>query len=340
MHLVRAAAILHPYTRDKVLEPFRDPRVNIFRGNELERNDLPHVALVFGGDGSVHRVLGALAGSETPLLVVPTGSGNDFADAIGLRSVADSLRAWRRYLDRRDNVRAIDLGVISALEDVTTQLDESAEPVKGRTFAAEDGSFPRPESRLGPTIMRQHLHHLYEQVREERQVYFCCIAGVGLDAEANARANRMSSWMRGHGGYVISVLRALWSHHPRPVNVEWWNQRDGTSGSFVDAPALLVAFGNSPNYGNGMRMLPHAALDDGLLDLCCIRHLPRLKVLRLFHTIFSGRHLGIKEVEYHQVTRLRVAPQEPMPVYADGEFCGSTPVDVSVAPSALQLILP
>ena len=337
---MRAAAILHPYTKDKVLEPFRDPRVNIFRGNELERGDLPHVALVFGGDGSVHRLLGPLAGSDTPLLIVPTGSGNDFAHAVGIRSVADSVRAWRRYLDRGDNVHSIDLGVLSALEDVTTQLDRSGTPVPGETFAFEDGSFPQPESRLGPTIMRQHLHHLYEQVREERQIYFCCIAGVGLDAEANARANRMSSWMRGNGGYIVSALRALWSHTPSEVNVEWWNQRDNTSGSFDGTPALLVAFGNAPNYGNGMRMLPRARLDDGLLDLCFVRSVPKLKVLALFHTIFSGNHLGIREVEYRQVTRLRVAPADPMPIYADGEYCGTTPVDVSVFPGALRLILP
>ena len=83
---VRVAAILHPYENDRLLTPFRLPGANVFRGNSLEPGDLPDAAIVFGGDGSVHRVIQALAGSECPLLVVPTGSGNDFANAIGMRN--------------------------------------------------------------------------------------------------------------------------------------------------------------------------------------------------------------------------------------------------------------
>jgi diacylglycerol kinase (ATP) len=49
---------------------------------------------------------------QTPVLVVPCGSGNDFARALKLCSVRDALDAWRKFLDTRSNVRAIDLGVI------------------------------------------------------------------------------------------------------------------------------------------------------------------------------------------------------------------------------------
>jgi diacylglycerol kinase (ATP) len=50
-----------------------------------------------------------------PVLVVPTGSGNDFARALGLRHIRDSLAAWGRFLAIRDNLRTIDLGLITAL---------------------------------------------------------------------------------------------------------------------------------------------------------------------------------------------------------------------------------
>ena len=76
---MRAAAIAHSYLKSEIVEPFRDARVNVFRGNTLEPNDLPDVAMVFGGDGAVHRVLPSLAYTRTPLLVVPTGSANDLA---------------------------------------------------------------------------------------------------------------------------------------------------------------------------------------------------------------------------------------------------------------------
>ena len=109
---MRAAAIAHSYVKAHVVEPFRDARVNVFRGNTLEPNDLPDVAMVFGGDCAVHRVLPSLAYSSTPLLVVPTGSTNDFARCLGIADSGEALRAWRRYLDCGDNVRRIDLGTV------------------------------------------------------------------------------------------------------------------------------------------------------------------------------------------------------------------------------------
>jgi diacylglycerol kinase family enzyme len=48
-----------------------------------------------------------------PVLVVPHGSGNDFARALHLRSVDDALRAWRQFVSGRGSVRQVDLGVIA-----------------------------------------------------------------------------------------------------------------------------------------------------------------------------------------------------------------------------------
>ena len=46
--------------------------------------------LIFGGDGTIHRHLAQLVKLQIPVLVVPRGSGNDFARALKLRSIADN----------------------------------------------------------------------------------------------------------------------------------------------------------------------------------------------------------------------------------------------------------
>ena len=71
--------------------------------------------LVFGGDGTVHRHLPQLVKLRLPVLVVPHGSGNDFARALHLRSVDDALPAWRQFVSGRGSVRLVDLGVIVLL---------------------------------------------------------------------------------------------------------------------------------------------------------------------------------------------------------------------------------
>lgn len=71
--------------------------------------------LIFGGDGTIHRHLGQLIKLRRPVLIVPCGSGNDFARALALSRTQDSLLQWRQFLTTRQNVRLVDLGTITPL---------------------------------------------------------------------------------------------------------------------------------------------------------------------------------------------------------------------------------
>jgi diacylglycerol kinase (ATP) len=55
------------------------------------------IVVAAGGDGTVHRVLNGLAGTGTPLGVLPIGTGNDFARAFGIPR--DPVAAAARVLD-------------------------------------------------------------------------------------------------------------------------------------------------------------------------------------------------------------------------------------------------
>ncbi len=87
-------------------------------------------------------------------------------------------------------------------------------------------------------------------------------------------------------------------------------------------------------------MLPKARLDDGLLDVCFIDDVSKLTVLRKFHTIYAGRHLDLSVVHYVQTPSLTIETDQPMPIYADGEFVGHTPVRARNIRSALTVIVP
>jgi len=253
------------------------------------------VILIFGGDGTVHRHLRQLARLQLPVLIVPRGSGNDFARALNLHGVADSRRAWKKFCGG-GNVRTIDLGMIRPIES---------------------------------GVAGQSSEH-----------FFCCVAGVGLDAEVARRANRLPRWLRGHGGYVLSLPPALFKFAPLPMKI---SVADGERpGEFVTRsakPTVLVAFANAPAYGGGMKIAPRAELDDGKLEICIVRDMDKLKLFCLFPTVYFGRHLNKREVEYFQAERLRVETEKPLDVYADGEYVCRTPIEVSVARGAMNVIM-
>src|SRR5258708_3648457 len=113
---MRAAAIFGLGCTPKNLKPFQIDESIDWRIGMPAAADQADIILLFGGDGTIHRHLSQLVKLGLPVLVVPAGSGNDFARALGLRRVRDSLAAWRRFRAREDNVRAIDLAVITQLK--------------------------------------------------------------------------------------------------------------------------------------------------------------------------------------------------------------------------------
>jgi diacylglycerol kinase (ATP) len=257
--------------------------------------------LILGGDGTVHRHLLQLRQLNLPVLVVPCGSGNDFARALKLRRVRDSVDAWHRFCSGQDNVRQIDLGVIS--QPAMENADNSA-----RTISA-----PR---------------------------YFCCVGGVGLDVEIARRANLLPRWIRGHGGYPLCLLPALWSFKPPVIRLQA-SSADPVEplAARHDGPAIVAAFANAPAYGGGIKIAPHAQLDDGKLDICVVASMAKARLLRHFPSVYSGNHLHIPEVKYIQSERIRLETERPLDVYADGEYVCQTPVDLTVERSALSVIV-
>jgi diacylglycerol kinase family enzyme len=341
--------MLAPFVKKDVVRPFELPGVNVFWGNELDPNDQPDAVLVFGGDGTLHHHVGTLAFKKIPTLPVPVGSANDFAATMGIESVDDALDAWRNFVQTRANTKLVDLGTVQPLLpfEVTELLAAEpegapAEPWSGETLETmhfvPDG--PRHDlPQLGPRIGLWERRRWIEASSEiDRTHYFCCIAGTGLDAIISRDLADQSRWLKTHGGYVVGLVRGLPGFRPPTVTVSM--EIDGDWQTPVREPAMLIAAGNGPRYGSGMRVAHLADMNDGLLDVCFVRKLSKLRLLRLFHVVFNGRHIGMKEVEYWKATRVRIQTDPVMDLYADGEYVCPTPVELAVQRDALQVIVP
>src|SRR5258708_32114393 len=113
---------------------------------------------------------------------------------------------------------------------------------------------------------------------------------------------------------------------------------NGNSG--VAEPTMLAAVANASAYGGGMKIAPQAKLDDGKLDICVVRAMNKFKLFCMFPMVYFGGHLGFEEVEYDQVATSKIETEQPLDVYADGEFVCQTPVEISVARHALKVIVP
>src|SRR5277367_6780159 len=104
---MRAAAILGLGTSPAQLRPFQDGSpTEWLQGLPTSSSDADAI-LILGGDGTIHRHLPALVRLKLPVLIVPAGSGNDFARALNLRSIHDSQRVWRNFESGKIQPRAV-----------------------------------------------------------------------------------------------------------------------------------------------------------------------------------------------------------------------------------------
>jgi diacylglycerol kinase (ATP) len=134
------------------------------------------------------------------------------------------------------------------------------------------------------------------------------------------------------GGYLLAALQSLLAFKPVEMTVTA-GQRE------TRGPAFFIAVGNAHRYGGGMKVTPHARPDDGLLDICVVRKMNKLKLFCWVPTIFFGGHLGLKQVEYFQAPSVRIEAARELELYADGDYACRTPLEISVLPRALRVIV-
>ncbi|MGA2695615.1 MAG: diacylglycerol kinase family protein [Terriglobales bacterium] len=109
---MRAAAIVGPGISSRYLEKFKATSDVAWVSGVPNQSSDADAIVIFGGDGTIHRQLSRLVALQLPVLIVPCGSGNDFARALNLRHVHDALDAWQQFSRTQANTRKIDLGLI------------------------------------------------------------------------------------------------------------------------------------------------------------------------------------------------------------------------------------
>jgi diacylglycerol kinase (ATP) len=236
--------------------------------------------VAMGGDGTVHQALQAVAGRPVGFGVIPAGTGNDFAEGVGVP---------------RDLLGAADRVAAAVRDGRTTDFD----------LARAAG--PQGDVR-----------------------WFGAVLAAGFDAIVNERANRMR-WPRGPRRYDLAIVLELARVRSRRYGLEI----DGVDHSFT---GVLVAVGNCPSYGGGLRICPAADPADGLLDVVVAAPLGRAGLARLRPRLRRGTHVTDPRVTAYRARRVRIGASGII-AYADGERIGPLPLDVSCVPGAVQLLL-
>lgn len=168
-----------------------------------------------------------------------------------------------------------------------------------------------------------------------KSTYMINVGGVGFDARVCERVNRQKA--EGASGkllYIKSLIYNLMHYHPSPMKVEC----DGDT--VFEGPCYSIAFGIGRYSGGGLRQVPEAVMDDGLLDVTIIPALPVFRIIREAYKLFNGRLLTIRELISRKVRKVKVTPltEHAEIVEVDGEDLGALPVCLEVLPHQIRTL--
>ena len=159
--------------------------------------------------------------------------------------------------------------------------------------------------------------------------YFPNIAEVGLGAAVAARAERMARFY-GRARYFVAFWRTLPGFGLAQVKVE-------ADRKTYEGPAFQVVAANCQYYGGGMKISPRSYPGDGTLDVLIFKG-PKSDSFTMLPRVYRGDHLPHDHVaEMRARERVFVDADRPLPIEADGEPLGTTPVTFEILPQAVRM---
>jgi diacylglycerol kinase family enzyme len=110
-----------------------------------------------------------------------------------------------------------------------------------------------------------------------------------------------------------------------------------------DGKRLLCAVANGGFYGGGYHPLPHASISDGMIDVCLVKNVSRIRFVTLIGKYKKGTHIipaTRKVIRVLRCRRLTLEFPEPRQISIDGELVSMDRCEIEVLPAAFRLVLP
>lgn len=167
-------------------------------------------------------------------------------------------------------------------------------------------------------------------------LYFLNIASAGFDADvvANTQYLKRLPLIKGKMAYIGGILLSL-------LRLNKFQATFYVDDEKIEMPSVLLsAFANGKYYGGGMLAVPSALPDDGLLDICMIEGMRRLKILFFFPRFMKGEHVKMKGVSIKRCRSFRMVCPSPVHVNADGELFKLSELKIELIEKGISFLKP
>lgn len=167
--------------------------------------------------------------------------------------------------------------------------------------------------------------------REER--YFLNVADFGFGGEVVERMNRYSA-KRKTASYFKSTLATFFNYRNKSIKIKIDNEE------LPRGEYLIGAISNGRIFGKGMRIAPHAKLDDELFDIVLVKGMKVMEFLMNVWRIYAGTHLSHPKIRLSRGKKIEAIPEdmsEDVLIEIDGEQVGKLPATFEIVPRSIPV---
>lgn len=188
------------------------------------------------------------------------------------------------------------------------------------------------------------LIHAPEQKLDALKVgerYSFNVTNFGFDTTVAITINKERE-KTGHGNknaYTKGVVTALLTSMKNECKVWADGELLNESGK-----ALLCTVANGQYVGGSFKCAPRAKTDDGLIEVCLIKPISRLRFVKILTPYTNGEHLDREDMQdiitYRQAKKVDVEAPEGFAYSLDGEIIYEDKFSIEIVEGALRLAVP
>jgi diacylglycerol kinase family enzyme len=170
---------------------------------------------------------------------------------------------------------------------------------------------------------------------------FLLMAGCGFDGEVVRRLHAARNGNITHWSYAKPILSAIRNYQYPQFELRCRLSVDGQETPIEHSLVARWAFvSNLPCYAGRLSFSPHAAGDDGRLDLCAFLGGSFWAGLKYLMSVLGHRHDALSDCVTARVTRVVLTADEAVPYQLDGDPGGWLPLSIDVLPRRIKLLTP
>ncbi|MBS3172321.1 diacylglycerol kinase family lipid kinase [Candidatus Woesearchaeota archaeon] len=168
----------------------------------------------------------------------------------------------------------------------------------------------------------------YAKTKQEGR-YFSMMLGVGFVPSLIKKIKPKFKKKWGRWAYPFASIHQIFKY-------EWYNIHVKHK---IHSIGYFIVVSNSKCYGGEYQITDEASPTDGFLDLVVINRKNWWEITKIIFSISTGKTNNFFKGEYFKIKEAHIYSRRKLLVQVDGELIGQVPVNVTIVPKALNIMV-